>query len=218
MRKLNICKTLVALILAVSVVLLVFYDRDEIHSSAVESVVQDSGVHTEVYFADEGTDGVATGTDAGAEIASADSENSITSGGLVYYAGAAYTRFYTVRRTGTDHRAYCGDHNKNAVRSTNNVSFSENDDIMLRLAFACGPDGEYEWGGFRNKSENDVQLIMALTLNYLRHGQYFPVISEYLDYINSMDKKSVSLKSNETRLSLVVEGDEGGDVSFFLRR
>ena len=57
MRKLNICKTLVALILAVSVVLLVFYDRDEIHSSAVESVVQDSGVHTEVYFADEGTDG-----------------------------------------------------------------------------------------------------------------------------------------------------------------
>lgn len=212
MRKLNICKTLVALILAVSVVLLVFYDRDEIHSSAVESVVQDSNVHTEVYFADEGTDGVATGTDAGAEIASAGSENSITSGGLVYYAGAAYTRFYTVRRTGTDHRAYCGDHNKNAVRSTNNVSFSENDDIMLRLAFACGPDGEYEWGGFRNKSENDVQLIMALTLNYLRHGQYYPVISEYLDYINSMDKKSVFLKSNETRLSLVVEGDEGGEV------
>ena len=56
------------------------------------------------------------------------------------------------------------------------------------------------------------RLIMALTLNYLRHGQYFPVISEYLDYINSMDKKSVSLKSNETRLSLVVEGDEGGEV------
>ena len=50
MRKLNICKTLVALILAVSVVLLVFYDRDEIHSSAVESVVQDSGVHTDVNF------------------------------------------------------------------------------------------------------------------------------------------------------------------------
>ena len=212
MRKLNIYKTLVALILVMSVVLLVFYDRDEIHSSAVEPVIQDSDVHTEVYFADERTDGVATGTDAVAELASAGGENSITSGELVYYAGAAYTRFYTVRRAGTDHRAYCGDHNKNAVRSTNNVSFSESDDIMLRLAFACGPDGEYEWGGFQNKSDNDVQLIMALTLNYLRHGQYFPVISEYLDYINSVDKKKVSLKSNETRLSLVVEGDESREV------
>ena len=207
MRKLNIYKVLMAVVLSVCAVLLVFYERDEIHSNAVENVSEDS-VHTEVYFADADA-AVATDTDALADIAEVGGADSIKSGDIVYYGDEAYTRYYTVCKNGIAYRAYCGDHKKNAVRSTNNVSFAEDDGRMIRLAFAYGPDSKNAWRGFAGMGENDRQLIMSLTLNYLRHGQYFSVISSYLEFLKSADNSVISLKSAETELGFVVEG--GGD-------
>ena len=212
MRKLNIYKVLVAIMLSVCMVLLVFYQRDKIKSSADESSeteVADDGVHTEVYFADGEDADIATGTDASAFISAVDSSDSIISGNKVYYGGQAYTRYYTVCRNGVKFKAYCGDHRKNAIRSTGNVSFGEDNAEMIRLAFACAPEADHEWNGFSGMTENDKQLIMALTLNYLRHGQYFPIISKYLEHIKSVDKSIIDLKCGETELAFVVEGKTG---------
>ena len=196
-----------AVVLSVCAVLLVFYERDEIHSNAVENVSEDSE-HTEVYFADADA-AVATDTDALADIAEVGDADSIKSGDIVYHGNEAYTRYYTVCKNGIAYRAYCGDHKKNAVRSTNNVSFAEDNGHMIRLAFAYGPDSVNAWRGFAGMGENDRQLIMSLTLNYLRHGQYFSVISSYLEFLKSADDSIISLKSDETGLGFVVEG--GGD-------
>ena len=43
MRKLNIYKVFMAVVLSVCAVLLVFYERDEIHSNAVENVSEAYG-------------------------------------------------------------------------------------------------------------------------------------------------------------------------------
>ena len=180
MKKCDVCKILLAVVLAICVAGIVFYKNLDNRSRADESGSDDRSVHREVYFEDD--DGIASDTDA--EIASYGLVNNIESGSLVYYDGKPYTRYYTVCKDGVTYKAYCGDHSKNAVKSTDNVSFATTDDQMTRRVFYYGPDSQFAWDGFKTMSEDDRQLVMALTINYIRHGQSFPVMTDYYEYIS----------------------------------
>ncbi len=198
--RLNILKMLVAVALAVIIVLMVIPGGFAKKSRANEEDTR-GGIHTEAYFAnDEDQDGGATATDAC--LADVSYYNSIISGDLVKYNGENYTRFYVVYMKGDQYRAYCGDHQKNAVRSTDKVAFARTNDIFLRRVFYYSPHSEHAWNGFKDMSENDRQLIMTLTLNYLRNGQYFNVIGDYYNYISSDSRKTIKMDGDETGLSM----------------
>ena len=203
MKRIDICKIGLAVVLSVCMVLLVFHGRLVSRSNADEESVHGGQLHGEIYFGDEES-GTATGTDAVADISSAGHSNSIISGGLVYYGGEAYTRYYTVYRNGSKYKAYCGDHTRNAVRSTDNVSFGVTSDQMIRKVFGYGPDSDDAWSGFAGMSANDRQLVMALTINYIRHGQYFPVIADFLSFLTSDECSEIPLDGDETSLGMVV--------------
>ncbi len=207
MKKLNIYKILLAVVLTLSLSGIVFYQKFTARSRADESVMSSQGEHTEVYFEDE-EDGEAGNAGAAAspsdaQIADVGTGDRIESGELVYYGGEPYTRYYTVYMNGQRYSAYCGDHSKNAVRSTGNVTFGTTQDTLVRKAFMYGPDSSCAWSGFSGMSRNDRQLVMALTLNYIRHGQYFPVVSEFYRYISSSECKDVILDGDQTGLAIV---------------
>lgn len=203
MKRIDICKIGLAVVLSVCMVLLVFHGRLVSRSNADEESVHGGQLHEEVYFGDEEAD-TATGTDAVADISSAGHSNSIISGGLVYYEGEAYTRYYTVYRNGSKYKAYCGDHTRNAVRSTDNVSFGVTSDQMIRKVFGYGPDSDNAWSGFAGMSANDRQLVMALTINYIRHGQYFPAIADFLAFLTSDECSEITLNGDQTGLGMIV--------------
>ena len=57
---------------------------------------------------------------------------------MVFYNGMPYTRHYTVHKDGVEYRAYCGDHKKYEVKSTDKVAFSVTNDRLLQKAFLYG--------------------------------------------------------------------------------
>lgn len=206
MKKLGILKASVAVILAVCVGTLTFYGRISSTSRADEA--GDGASCMEVSFAPEpDSEAVATDTDAGTDkenvsLAEVLGDGKIECGSVVYFQGEPYTRYYTVYYNGTSYKAYCGDHNKNAVKSTDNVTISETDDKLIRKVFCYGPDSPYAWSGFSKMSNSNRQLIMALTLNYIRHGQYFSVISDFYSFISGGKSQNVWLSSSQAELSL----------------
>lgn len=207
MKRLNIYKILLAVILTLSLSGIVFYQKLAVRSRADEAVMNGQGEHKEVYFEDDGGEPVAdAASPSDAQIADVGTGDRIESGELVYYGGEPYTRYYTVYMNGQRYSAYCGDHGKNAVRSTGNVTFGTTQDTLIRKAFMYGPDSSNAWSGFSGMSRNDRQLVMALTLNYIRHGQYFPVVSEFYRYITSSECYDVILDSDQTELTIVEDG------------
>ena len=88
MKKLNIYKILLAVVLTLSLSGIVFYQKFTARSRADESVMSSQGEHTEVYFEDE-EDGEAGNAGAAAspsdaQIADVGTGDRIESGELVY--------------------------------------------------------------------------------------------------------------------------------------
>lgn len=203
MKRLYVYKILLAVLLAVCVAGVVFYHRFSTRSSADELYVGEKSRHTDVMATS--TDGIAAM--AGYEISYEDVD-CILSGDVVFYNGMPYTRHYTVHKDGVEYRAYCGDHKKNEVKSTDKVAFSVTNDRLLQKAFLYGPGSEYAWSGFKGVSADHRQLIMTLTLNYIRHGQYFDVIDEFYKYISETKRDEIVLQGDQADIEIIDDGSK----------
>lgn len=203
MKRLYVYKILLAVLLAVCVAGVVFYHRFSTRSSADELYAGEKSRHTDVMATS--TDGIADM--AGYEISYEDVD-CILSGDVVFYNGMPYTRHYTVHKDGVEYRAYCGDHKKNEVKSTDKVAFSVTNDRLLQKAFLYGPGSEYAWSGFKGVSADHRQLIMTLTLNYIRHGQYFDVIDEFYKYISETKRDEIILQGDQADIEIIDDGSK----------
>lgn len=203
MKRLYVYKILLAVLLAVCVAGVVFYHRFSTRSSADELYAGEKSRHTDVMATS--TDGIAAM--AGYEISYEDVD-CILSGDVVFYNGMPYTRHYTVHKDGVEYRAYCGDHKKNEVKSTDKVAFSVTNNRLLQKAFLYGPGSEYEWSGFKGVSADHRQLIMTLTLNYIRHGQYFDVIDEFYKYISETKRDEIVLQGDQADIEIIDDGSK----------
>ena len=180
-----------------------FYHRFSTRSSADELYAGEKSRHTDVMATS--TDGIAAM--AGYEISYEDVD-CILSGDVVFYNGMPYTRHYTVHKDGVEYRAYCGDHKKNEVKSTDKVAFSVTNNRLLQKAFLYGPGSEYAWSGFKGVSADHRQLIMTLTLNYIRHGQYFDVIDEFYKYISETKRDEIVLQGDQADIEIIDDGSK----------
>ena len=84
MKRLNIYKILLAVILTLSLSGIVFYQKLAVRSSADEAVINGQGEHKEVYFEDDGGEPVAdAASPSDAQIADVGTGDRIESGELV---------------------------------------------------------------------------------------------------------------------------------------
>ncbi len=127
--------------------------------------------------------------------------NAIYNNGQASYGGTT-TNSYTVRYNGTTYTAWCGDHDKECVVSTSDLTIGTLDNQVIRKVLYYSYASPYSWQGFHTMSEGEKVVVVALTLNYIRHGGILrSCCNDFYSYIKG--QPDIILDSSETELSLI---------------
>lgn len=128
-------------------------------------------------------------------------EDAIYNNGQASY-GSTTTNRYTVRYNGAAYDAWCGDHDMACVFNTSDITIGTLNNQTIRKVLYYSYVSPYGWQGFRTMSENEKAVVVALTLNYVRHGGILrSCCKEFYSYITG--QPDIVLDSNETELSLI---------------
>lgn len=137
--------------------------------------------------------------------------NAIYNNGQASYGGTT-TNSYTVKYNDVKYTAWCGDHDMACVGSTSDITVESLDNQVIRKAVYYSYTSPYSWQGFHSMSESEKIVVVALTLNYIRHGGILrSCCNGFYSYIKG--QPDIALDSNETELSLInveTKEDYGG--------
>ncbi len=127
-------------------------------------------------------------------------EDGIFNKGTAIYDGTT-TDEYIVRYNGEEYEAWCGDHSLKYVTNTSDFSVVRINNSMIRKALFYGYSSPFAWSGFNGMSKNQRIVVMALTMDYIRHeGTLRKCCEDYYNYISK--KPDINLNSSETGLCI----------------